>query len=260
MLTNGVDTYLSVDAASAYLAKSFRAAPKWDLVDDDVREQCLASAFRMLERQSWAGAPSGTTIALAAATAAGGTGYLVGDVLTVTDGTGTQAQFEVATVGGGGAILTLTLLATGFYSTAPVNPANVSGGHGTGATLNLTTGPATTQFPRSGLQNSLGAPIDGTALPQPLLDAQAQLAFEISQDEDLESARSQDSNIKSIRAGSVAIDNFRPADQQGRFPFSVMELLRGLFGSGAMAPAAALNADGCPQFDQDQFRLSRPLP
>ncbi|MBS0261881.1 MAG: hypothetical protein JSS02_07980 [Planctomycetes bacterium] len=72
----------------------------------------------------------------------GGTGYKPEDVLTVSGGT-TIAPFGAATVkvisvNGQGAPTNVQVLQTGSYSTLPTGPAAVTGGSGSGATLNLT--------------------------------------------------------------------------------------------------------------------------
>lgn len=70
---------------------------------------------------------------------AGGTGYVVGDVLTTVGGTFTfAATFKVATIGGGGAVSTVTVQYGGAYTVNPTNPASTTGGTGSGCTLNLT--------------------------------------------------------------------------------------------------------------------------
>lgn len=83
----------------------------------------------------------------AVAVAAGGTGYKVGDILTVSGGTGVQAPavLRVATVSGVGAVLTASVEERGQYGAAPASPAATTGGSGNGAaTFNLTTGANTT--------------------------------------------------------------------------------------------------------------------
>lgn len=68
----------------------------------------------------------------------GGTGYVVGDVVTVSGGDFTTAAvFTVATVSTGGVITSANLTTAGSYTTAPNNPALVSGGTGTGASAVL---------------------------------------------------------------------------------------------------------------------------
>ena len=69
----------------------------------------------------------------------GGTGYTVGDVLTLQGGTFTaQAQVTVATVSSGVITSITNVPANGSYSVAPTNPATTTGGTGTGATVNIT--------------------------------------------------------------------------------------------------------------------------
>jgi hypothetical protein len=79
------------------------------------------------------------TIGLVSVTsiANGGTGYTVGNVLTVVGGTFTVAcQVTVTTVSGG--VITGVSVATGgSYTVAPTNPVSVTGGSGSGATFNL---------------------------------------------------------------------------------------------------------------------------
>jgi hypothetical protein len=72
------------------------------------------------------------------AVAAGGTGYTVGNVLTVVGGTGTAATFTVATLSGS-AVATVTSTNAGSYSAVPTNPVSTTGGTGTGCTININT-------------------------------------------------------------------------------------------------------------------------
>lgn len=70
-----------------------------------------------------------------ATVSAGGTGYTVGDVLTVIGGTGsTAATLTVATLSGS-AVATVTVSNAGLYSTYPSEPFSVTGGTGSGATF-----------------------------------------------------------------------------------------------------------------------------
>lgn len=77
--------------------------------------------------------PSGVTVQ------SGGTGYTVGDVLTVSGGTPvtTAATLTVSTVSGG-VITAVTVTAANSYTVLPSNPVSVTGGTGSGATFNLT--------------------------------------------------------------------------------------------------------------------------
>lgn len=72
---------------------------------------------------------------------AGGTGYVVGDVLTVAGGTAVEAATLVVTAASGaGAVTGVNLTSSGDYTAAPGNPVSVTGGHGTLATFNLNFG------------------------------------------------------------------------------------------------------------------------
>ena len=77
---------------------------------------------------------------LSLAIAGGGTGYTVGDVLTVVGGDNTVvATLTVSTVNTG-VITGATVTTAGTYSAIPANAVAVTGGPGTGATFNLTWG------------------------------------------------------------------------------------------------------------------------
>lgn len=74
-----------------------------------------------------------------AAIVTGGTGYVVGDNLTVEGGEfGVAARIRVTAVGTDGAITAAAVQLTGTYSTKPTNPVTATDdGAGTGATFNL---------------------------------------------------------------------------------------------------------------------------
>jgi hypothetical protein len=80
------------------------------------------------------------TVATIVGITAAGTGYTVGDTLTLVGGTGTAGTIEVDTVDEGGEILTASLLTGGEYSALPADVAAVAvtGGTGNGATFSLT--------------------------------------------------------------------------------------------------------------------------
>ena len=70
---------------------------------------------------------------------AGGTGYTVGDTLTLVGGLGQiSTELTVSTVGGGGAITAVTITNAGQYTEIPVNPVSVTGGSGSAATFDIT--------------------------------------------------------------------------------------------------------------------------
>ena len=76
--------------------------------------------------------------AVTVAVAAGGTGYTVGNTLTVVGGLGQiDTELTVSTVSGAGAVTGVTISNAGQYATAPSNPVSVTGGTGSAATFNL---------------------------------------------------------------------------------------------------------------------------
>ena len=69
----------------------------------------------------------------------GGTGYVAGNTLTVVGGEySIPTEITVDTVNGSGTILTVSISNAGRYALSPVNPVNVTGGAGSGATFNIT--------------------------------------------------------------------------------------------------------------------------
>ena len=82
-----------------------------------------------------------TMFSIAATIAGGGTGYTVSDVITVVGGTPTTvgATFTVTAVSSG-VITSVSALNFGAYTALPTNPVSVTGGTGSGATLNVTYG------------------------------------------------------------------------------------------------------------------------
>ena len=82
-------------------------------------------------------ATASVTMFISTATvSAGGSGYLVGDVLTISGGTGTGGTLTVATLSGS-AVATVTITNAGTFTALPSNPVSVTGGTGTGATFTL---------------------------------------------------------------------------------------------------------------------------
>jgi hypothetical protein len=87
----------------------------------------------------------GGSAALSYSITAAGTGYAVGDTITVTGGIySQQATYTVASIGGSGAVTTLTTVSNGVYTVVPGTPATTTtSGNGTGLTLTLTFGTGT---------------------------------------------------------------------------------------------------------------------
>jgi hypothetical protein len=67
----------------------------------------------------------------------GGTGYAVGNVLTLVGGTGTATTLNVTAVSSG-VITAVTTASNGSYTVVPTNPISVTGGAGSGATFTTT--------------------------------------------------------------------------------------------------------------------------
>lgn len=75
----------------------------------------------------------------ALAVSAGGSGYVVGDLVTVSGGDVESACLaRVGSIGGGGAITGLAVLSPGCYSRMPSSPAALLGGTGSSGTANVT--------------------------------------------------------------------------------------------------------------------------
>lgn len=76
-----------------------------------------------------------TEVAIAAA----GTGYVVGDTLSVDDGFNTiPVELTVSSVSGGGGITGVSISNAGNFTEIPVNPVSATGGSGSAATFDLT--------------------------------------------------------------------------------------------------------------------------
>jgi len=72
---------------------------------------------------------------------AGGSGYTVGDTLSVIGGLGQIAtELTVSTIGGGGGITAVNITNAGQYTETPLNPVSVTGGSGSAATFSLSFG------------------------------------------------------------------------------------------------------------------------
>jgi hypothetical protein len=105
---------------------------------------------------TWAGALGWThkrrsRQAVSATVGAGGAGYVVGDLISLSGGVVTgAAMFRVETVAGG-AVATVSVWKAGNYPEVPANAVATTGGTGTGATLNVTWGPVVATSGHSGI-------------------------------------------------------------------------------------------------------------
>lgn len=118
-------------------------------------------------------------VVLATATAAG-TGYQVGDVLTLVGGTFvTAAKFGVSAVNvSTGAITGFNITNTGDYTVIPTGSVSVTGGFGTGATFTLSfgVGPVTLTNPGSGYVSDPAVTITGGSGSGAVLTANVSIA------------------------------------------------------------------------------------
>ena len=259
-LTLGVNTYVTLEEADDYLADSIRAA-SWLSVAPDTKAQALISAFRLFEKQYWQGTATGIYAVSSAAVSSGGTGYAVNDILTVAGGAfGSAAQVKVLAVSTG-VITSIALVDAGTYEAAslPSTPNTVTGGGGSGATIALLFASQSTRQPRTGLVSCDGATIDPLIVAPQIQEAQIELAFELTQDAALESAKNTSKNIKKVGAGSAQVEFFGPTTGRGkssRFPTVVQELLRCFLGSAGVASSQVTGNDHCSQFDgADRYDL-----
>lgn len=256
----GVNTYVTLTEASAYLEDSLRATA-WLSVDPDSQARALISAYRLLEKQRWQGSATGIKLVSSVAITSGGTGYAVDDVLTFAGGTfGQAARVQVTSVSTG-VITGLKIIDAGTYSSADLatSPNTPTGGSGSGASLTPTFGDQSSLHPRTGLTDCDGQVIDVNTVAQQLEDAQTELAFDLSQDDTLEEQKNQGSNIKGVGAGSARVDFFRASNRPGesqRFPPIVQELIRCFLGSSSTTNGAASygtgensHFDDCDRYD-----------
>lgn len=104
-----------------------------------IRGSCSGPADAWLELSAAIVAAATGTSVQTVAVGSGGTGYTVGDILTLTTGTFTvAAQAEVTSVSGG-VVDGVRLYNAGVYTVAPSSPGATSGGTGSGATITVTT-------------------------------------------------------------------------------------------------------------------------
>lgn len=131
--TDLLQGFLFADARERGTTNSLAAG---QLLVDDVDSVTKTFAFR-------------NVTVTAAVVAAGGAGYRVGDLLTVSGGTDAQraARLYVSAVDSGtGAVTALAVDDSGVYGALPANPAATAGGTGAGATVTLTAGTAASTF------------------------------------------------------------------------------------------------------------------
>lgn len=113
-------------------------------------------------------------------------------------------------------------------------------------------------WPRTGITDCEGQPVDPADTPQDILDGFAELCDELAGDPDtVQDNASTGSNNKKLKAGSVEIEYFRSTLNQGsRFPQRVQEYFRCyLQGAGSSAAGLASGTDGVSAYGPDSFGL-----
>lgn len=234
-LVVGINTYKTRAQATSYLADSVRAGA-WAFLGPDDQDRAMITAFRTLENLGWQGTSTDVDEAVSAVVAVGGTGYAVDDVLTAVGGTfGVAATFKV-TGESAGVVTTITPLNVGTYSDVPTNPVSTTGGGGTGCTLTLTILAQLSRHPRIGLTDCDGNDIDELLVAQGVCDGQIELAYELTQDSDVETSPGTESNLKRAKAGSAEVELFRP-DAGAVLPQIVFDLVKCFLASTTSAVA-----------------------
>lgn len=119
-----------------------------------------------------------------------------------------------------------------------------------------------TQFPRDSITNCDGIDRSGDSpAPVEVVEAQIELAYELSQDTALEGSSGSGSNVKKVEAGSAKVTFFRPGrDGSGnrgtRFPTVVQELI-GCFLETGGAGVESFGTDAKSSFcDDSDFDVS----
>ena len=103
-------------------------------------------------------------------------------------------------------------------------------------------------WPRSGALDLYGATVADDTVPQAIQDATAVLAYEISQDPELQDAISSGREIKSMMAGSVQITWFKATfDPKTKLPYSIADIC-GFLLSGRVSRIAPY-ASGTDYYD-----------
>ena len=113
-------------------------------------------------------------------------------------------------------------------------------------------------FPRTGLVDCAGDPLDAVDTLPFAVEASQLLALDILSGEEVETSRSTEDLTKRLKAGSVEIENFRadPIVSGGRFSVDVLELI-GCFLGGAVTIAGSLSSGTDGEALDDDFSLNK---
>lgn len=257
-LVVGKNTYSTEAEALAYLETRLRSMTAWAALTTASKLAALSSAFYLLESLwAWKGERTNVTQLASVAIVAAGTGYVVGEIATINGGAGEKAQAKVTSIGGGGAVTGLQLIHIGYYTTAPSGTlATTASAAGVNLTVSFTAY-ATQQSDWPRKSTGITGVVDGT-VPDAIKQAQAQLAFELTQDADLETATNASQNTRSMAVGSLRIEYFR-SETRNRFPQIVWGIIAEYVGGdNADAMPKVFGTDGETSFgDANPFPLGR---
>lgn len=129
-------TVLNKGISTAYIGDAAVAAAKTSLAAINASTGALAAAAAITNLQR----SSSYYISAIPTIAAGGTGYVLGDVLSLSGGTHTTTATVTVTAVSSGAVTAVSVTQPGVYSATPSNPVSTTGGTGTGCTLTVTWG------------------------------------------------------------------------------------------------------------------------
>lgn len=101
---------------------------------------------------------------------------------------------------------------------------------------------ATCAFPRTGLVDLNGVALSDSSMPGFILAAQAEMAWDLSQDPDAANTLDTGQKVSEVSAGSAGVKFFKPTDM-GRFSSAVTEIIAPYL-AGASAVGSAVQAFG----------------
>ncbi len=94
------------------------------------------------------------------------------------------------------------------------------------------------EFPRTGLTDKDGNPVDSATVPLAVEEANYELAFALLNDATVQEADNTGSNVKRVKAGSAEVQFFRATDG-APFPTIANDLLKSFRDGGALAGVAS---------------------
>lgn len=112
------------------------------------------------------------------------------------------------------------------------------------------------EWPRKGVVDRDGNPVDDSTTPDDIKNGQIELAFALLKDEALQDAANTSTNEKVLQAGSARIEFFRPTSG-GRFPTTVTELISQFLESSTLTAGIASGTGEASLFDdRDEYGVS----